>query len=236
MNIQSPFVQRRPTSIAETLAAARGCSPDPFPDEPGCAASDTTWYYAEGEYEAGVLDRIVRDSDAVAKHSAYATNYRRPAGELAIDVRLLGTNNPIRLQIPGEVRVLPPVDATVSASEGDLAVTAPRGGILRLYITAPSGEPATCGVTDAVAVTGAIVGIEPCEETLTLQTRRGAAFPPPPLNGTRRRDRLDRARRSAGGSGRDPRPAHRPRGRGTCSGLRREPGRSALGSWRRSRR
>ncbi|MFD5215098.1 hypothetical protein [Microbacterium sp. NPDC058345] len=166
-----------PRSIEETLDAARRHSPDPFPDDVA-AATDRTWYYLPGEYEAGALHRIVRESDAVARYSEYATNYRQPGEELRLELGLRPSDEPVRLAVHGRLELVSATVADTLIDGESLIVTAPDGGTVTLRISPLPGAPAALAVPDGAPLRGPMLARSAEGRSVLLQSRRGNAVPP----------------------------------------------------------
>ncbi|NQX11561.1 hypothetical protein HQQ80_07990 [Microbacteriaceae bacterium VKM Ac-2855] len=66
-----------PRDAEAIRAAAAVSSPDPFP--PGASRRDVGWLYAPGDYELGVLHRLVRDGFAANRFVHYADNHAAPS-------------------------------------------------------------------------------------------------------------------------------------------------------------
>jgi alpha-L-rhamnosidase len=163
-----------PRSIQETLLAAAQFSPDPFPDDVP-TAQEVEWWYLPGEYEAGTLHRIVTESDAVARYSEYATNYRHPTGSLAVTTVLAAGEDAFVIRSNGTAMIWAD-GRLINDGIGDITVSMREGGRLEMRIVAAPGEPATFaimrGQTRQTAPFAAL------DSDQGLRVRRGGTRPP----------------------------------------------------------
>lgn len=104
---------------AAIAAASRLHGADVFPDEPA-RDTDRVWLYAQGEYEAGALRRVVAEGFATNRHVDYADNFRRPEAASwhrrdvsadAVDL-VFWASGPVTAQLDGAEQALPVGDGT----------------------------------------------------------------------------------------------------------------------------
>ncbi|MEA5116965.1 MAG: hypothetical protein VB036_05020, partial [Propionicimonas sp.] len=125
---------RLPDGIEATLESARRFSPDPFPDDPPPDGPAAVWWYPPGEYEAGTLHHLVTESAAVARHYAFADNYRRPREVLAAQLQVAAG---------GEELVIRGNGAIDHSHDHILRVPGRFVGTVEFQVTCAAGQPAT---------------------------------------------------------------------------------------------
>ncbi|MBW9111948.1 hypothetical protein JNB63_20010 [Microbacterium trichothecenolyticum] len=169
-----------PTDIEGTLARAAAHSPDPFPDDVG-SAPDREWWYGVGEYEAGLLHRLVTGSEEVAVYSEYARNYRRPAGTLIVGAIVAAGSDPIGIQPAGAMQIwVDGAAVTTRDSDGPIMLNPPAGAQLKIEVTAATpDEPATFVIVQGAGrLSSTLSAITQNGRVERLRRQRGGSQPP----------------------------------------------------------
>jgi len=135
-----------PADAAELLARVRARAADPLPDDPASTAPTHRWWYGPGEYESAVLDRLVREGRAAARHVHYSDNYARPTGR-ALFARSLGSDErDLRLSATGRVSVrVDGIEVPVDQVDGVWRVVVEHGERVEVDVLAADGVPAAIG-------------------------------------------------------------------------------------------
>jgi hypothetical protein len=184
----------RPLSAADVRAAARAGTADALPDAPSPnAGPGTAWLYVRGQYELGLLDRLVDDGFAANKHVHYARNYGlihhqalfRTALCGAEGTMILRSNDTLACVVDGELA------STARTAEGDYSVRLPAGSRrLLVKVQAREGQPATFAALDGhllppaarwEAQTGHRNGADEAQHWSPAVERPGGAGVPPHL-------------------------------------------------------
>lgn len=137
-----------PAGTPELDALARGCSPDPLPDRVAPPAA-VTWWASAGQWELGMLHRVVREGFAAACDVQFAPNH----GDLASQASFRGSG-------PAELRIATTGTTTAGAGTvveptgpGTWTVTSPGPWEIDVHADArPAGLAVLAGATGEVEV------------------------------------------------------------------------------------
>jgi hypothetical protein len=163
-----------PQNSHDVAAIVKARTYDPLPDSPQTEVADQTWYALPGQWELGLLHRLVREGFAAACDVEFAANYG--ALQSSARFRIAGTAGNLLIRTTG--RITRTEGATIKLGTGGLAAVEPAAtGVWTLGLEAGPGVPA--GFT---VIEGSPVFVEAIDSAVGLVpagTALGATSTPP---------------------------------------------------------
>lgn len=144
-----------PQNSHDVAAIVRARTYDPLPDIPHKEIADRDWYALPGQWELGLLHRLVREGFAAACDVEFAANY----GALRSSARFRISGSAGNLVIRTTGRITQTEGATIKLGTQGLAAVEPAAaGVWTLGVEAEPGVPAGFTVIEGAAVFVEAVG------------------------------------------------------------------------------